>query len=69
MLRKLPSEKFKGYKKCPFFLARAPTHHSFTFDFPLLYELKHKVSLFKITCEISHFLFRFVFIKVYIFVH
>ena len=32
-----------------------------------LYELKYKVRLFKNVCEILHFTFRFVFIKVHIF--
>ena len=47
-----------------FFLSQAPTHHSFTFNLRFLYELKHKVRLSKTVCGI----FRFVFIKVYIFV-
>ena len=47
-----------------FFLSRAPTHHSFTFNSRFLY--KHKVHLFKIVCGIFHFRFRLVFIKVYI---
>ena len=48
------------------FLSRAPTHHSFNLRF--LYELKHKARLSKTVCWIFHFQFRFVFIKVYIFV-
>ena len=51
-----------------FFLSRAPTHHSFTFNSRFLYELKDKVRLPKQVCEIFHFRFRVVFIKVYIFV-
>ena len=42
---------------------------SFTFDFRVLYELKHKVRLSKTVHGIFHFQFRLVFIKVYIFVH
>ena len=42
---------------------------SFTFDFRVLYELKHKVCLSKTVRGIFHFQFRLVFIKVYIFVH
>ena len=67
MLKKFPWDN-RRYKKCPFFLLRAPTHRSFTFNFRFLYELMHKVRLSKTLCGISHFRFRFIFIKVYIFV-
>ena len=50
-----------------FFLSRAPTHHSFTFNLQFLYELKHKVRLSKTVCGIFHFRFGFVFVKVYFF--
>ena len=40
--------------------------HSFTFNSQFLYELKHKVCLFKSMCGFFYFLFCFVFIKVYI---
>ena len=63
MLKKFPSDK-----NALFFLSRAPTHHSFTFNLRFLYELKHKVRLSKTVCGIFHFRFRFVFIKDYIFV-
>ena len=52
----------------PFFLLRAPTHHSFTFILRFLYELNHKFCLSKTVHGIFHFPFHFVFIKVYIFV-
>ena len=52
----------------PFFLSRARTHRSFTFNLRFLYELKHKVRLSKAGCGIFHFRLRFGFIKVYIFV-
>ena len=68
MLKKFPSDKINGTKNALFFLSRAPTHHSFTFNLRFLYELKHKVRLSKTVCGIFHFQFRFVFIKVYIFV-
>ena len=69
MLKKFPSDKINGTKNALFFLSRAPTHHSFTFNLRFLYELKHKVRFSKtVSCEIFHFRFRFVFIKVYIFV-
>ena len=64
MLKELPSDKLKVTQICSFF-SRAPTHHNFTFNFD---ELKHKVHLFKIVCRVFYFRFRFVFIKVYIFV-
>ena len=68
MLKTLNSEKIHGTKNALFYLSRAPTHHSFTFNLRFLYELKHKVRLSKTVCGIFHFRFRFVFIKVYIFV-
>ena len=68
MLKKLPSDKINDTKNAPFFLSRALTHHSFIFNLRFLYELKHKVRLSKTVCGIFHFQFRFVFIKVYIFV-
>ena len=58
----------KVYKKLTLFFSWARTHHSFTFDSRFLYELKHKPRLFKTVCSIFHSQFRFVFIKVYIFV-
>ena len=68
MLKKFPSDKINGTKNALFFLSRAPTHHSFTFNLRFLHELKHKVCLSKTVCGIFHFRFRFVFIKSYIFV-
>ena len=68
MLQEFPSYKINGAKNALFFLSGAPTHHSFTFNLRFLYELKHKVRLFKIVCGIFHFRSRFLFIKVYIFV-
>ena len=64
MLKK-PSRQNKRYKYCRLFLSRAPTHHSFTFNLRLLYELKHKIRLSKTVYGIFHFRFRFIFIKVY----
>ena len=68
MLKKIPSDKINGTKNALFSLLRAPTHHSFTFNLRFLYELKHNVRLSKTVCGIFHFRFRFVFIKVEIFV-
>ena len=68
ILKKFPSDKINGTKNALFFLSRAPTHHSFTFNLRFLYELKHKVRLSKTGCRLFDFRFRFVFIKVYIFV-
>ena len=56
-------------KMPPLFLSQAPTHHSFTFNLRFLYELKHKLRLSTTVCGIFHIRFRFVFIKVYIFLH
>ena len=65
MLKKFPSDKINGVKNALFFLSRAPAYHSLTF---FLYELKHKVSLSKTVCGIFYSRFRFVFVKVHIFV-
>ena len=67
MSEKFPSDKINGTKNAFFFLSRAPNHHSFTFNLRFLYELKYKVRLSKTAYGIFHFLFRFVFIKVFIF--
>ena len=68
MLKKVPSDKMNGTKNVLFFLSRAPTHHSFTFNLRFLYELRRKVRLSKTVCGIFHFRLCFVFIKVYIFI-
>ena len=68
MLKKFPLDKINGTKNVLFFLSRASTHHSFAFNLQFLYELKHKVRLSKAVCGTFHLRFRFVFIKVYIFV-
>ena len=68
MIETFSSEKINGTKNTFFILLQAPTHHSFTFNLRFLYELKHKIRLSKTVCGIFHFRFRFVFIKVYIFV-
>ena len=51
-----------------FFLSQASTHYSFAFNMQFLYKRKNKVCLPKTVCGIFHSRFRFVFIKVYIFV-
>ena len=66
MLEKFPSDKINGTINALFFLLQAPTHHSFTFNLPFLYELKHKVHLSKTMCVVCHFRFRFFLINVYI---
>ena len=68
ILKKFPSDKINGTKYALFFLSRAPTHYSFTFDSQFLYELKHKPRLSKTVCGIFHFHIRFVLSKVYVFV-
>ena len=47
MLKKIPSDKINGTKIALFFLLRAPTHQSFTFNLRFLSEPKHKVHLSK----------------------
>ena len=64
ILKKIFSDKINGTKNALFFLSRAPTHHSFTFDLWFSYELRHKVRLSKTVCGIFYFRFRFIFIKV-----
>ena len=61
MLKKFQSDKTNGTKNALFFLSRAPTHHSFTFNFRFLYELKHKVQISEAVGGIFHFRFLFVF--------
>ena len=58
MLKKFSSDKINGTKNALFFLSRALTHHSFTFNLRFLYELKPKVRLSKTVCGIFHFRFR-----------
>ena len=67
MLKKFLLDKINGSKNALFFLSGAPTHHSFTFNLWFLYELMHRVLFSKTVSRIFHFWFRFVFIKVYIF--
>ena len=55
MLKKFPSDKINYTENALSFLSWAPTHHSFTFNFQLLYELKHKVHLSKTACGIFLF--------------
>ena len=47
MLQKFLSDKRNGTKNAFFFLLRALTHRSFTFNSQFLYELKHMVNLSK----------------------
>ena len=65
---KFPLDKLNVVKNEVFFLSRAPTHHSFTFNLQFLYELKHMVHLPKTVFGVFHFWFCLLFIKVYIFV-
>ena len=53
----------------PFFLSRALTPRSFTFNLQFLYELRRKVHLSKTLCEIFHFQICvvFIFISLYFF--
>ena len=56
-------DKRNGTKNALFFLARAPTHHSLTFNLRLLYELKREVDLSKTVCGMFHFQFRFALLN------
>ena len=67
MLKKFSSSKRNGTKNALFFLLRAPTYYSFTFNLQFLHELKHKIRPSNTGCYTFHFRFCFVFIKVYIF--
>ena len=55
-------------KKCPLFSFANSNLPHFNFNFRFLYELKHEFCLSKTEFGIFHFRFRFVLIKVYIFV-
>ena len=44
-VKKFPSDKINVTKNAFFFLSRAPTNHSLTFNSPFFFELKHKVHL------------------------
>ena len=56
MLKKFPSDKTNGTKNTLFFLSRAPTSRSFTFNLRFLNELNsRKVRLSKTVCEIFRF--------------
>ena len=68
MLKRFFSNKINGTQMPSFFLSRASTHHSFTFNLRFLNGLKHKVRLSKTVCWTLNFQFRFDFIKLYIFV-
>ena len=68
ILKKFPLNKINGTKNGLIFISWAPTHHSFTFNLHFLQELKYKVHLFKTVRGTFYHWFRFVFIKVYIFV-
>ena len=68
MLKYFSSDKINVPKNALFFLSPAPAHYSFTLNLGFLYELKHKVRLSETVCWIFSFQFRFLFIKVYIFV-
>ena len=65
MSKKFDSDEKNGTKSVLFFLSRAPTHQSFTFNLRFLYGLKRKIHLSKTVCAIFHFRFRLTFIKVY----
>ena len=65
-VKKIHSDKIGGAKNAVFFLSQALTHYSFNFNLRFSYDLKHKGRLSKAVCNIFHFRFRFVLIKVHI---
>ena len=67
MLKRSPSAKTNGTKFALFFLLRAPTHHSFTFNLQFLYTQKRKVPPLYNSVRDVPFWFCLVFIKVYYF--
>ena len=67
IFKKFPSHEINGTKNALFFLLRTPTHHSFTFNLRLSYELEHKVRLSKTVLTFSIFdfvslLLKFIFL-------
>ena len=68
MLKKNSFEQNKRYKKYAAFSFASSKSSQFYFNLRFLYELKHKVRFSKSVCGIFNFLFRLIFIKVYIFV-
>ena len=54
IIKKIPLDKIKVTKNALFFLSRALTNHSFTFNLQFLYKLKHKVYLSKIAYGVFH---------------
>ena len=61
MLKNFLRTKKTIQKNALFFHSSAQTDNIFTYNSRLLCELKHKVLLSKIVCEIFHFRLRFVF--------
>ena len=53
MSKKFPSGNISVTKNALFFISRAPTHHSFTFNSQFPYELKHKNRLSKSVWDFS----------------
>ena len=69
-LKRFPSKKKNGTKNVLFFLSRALTHQSFTFNLRFFLNCIFKVRLSKTVCSgIFHFRIPLVFIKVYILVN
>ena len=66
-LKKSLSIKETVQKIPSFFFRKLQLITVLLFNLRFLYELKHKVGLSKTVCRIFHFQFRFVFIKVYVF--
>ena len=63
-VKKFPSDNI-NLTKMHFFLLRASTYHSFTFNSRFLFKMMHRIRLSKSVCGIFHFRFGFVFIEVF----
>ena len=68
MFKKFSSGKISGTTNALFFLSRAPTHNSFTFNLRFSHELKAQGSSLKNCLWDFLFSIPFRFYKVYIFV-
>ena len=55
MLKKFLSDKINGTKNALFFLLRAPTHCSFTFNLQFLYELMDIINPWNCLLENANF--------------
>ena len=67
-VKKIPPDKVNVTQDALLISLASSTYHSFTLNSRYLYELKHQACHSKSMRGIFHLLFRFFFIKVYVFV-